>query len=162
MTLKVTLKIDPEYGVEIIALLAKAFSRGELGVGDIRIERWASEEPAIEAVKTRVAKMLEATKPKRKQQKRSSYEIGMRAKKSGKANGVVVVLKGLALDASRDGLLAMWKAVGLNANGLSATLSKLKARGYITSPASGVWRLSPVGTEFVRQWRQDHDHKNGE
>ena len=156
MTLKVTLKIDPEHGGEVIALLAKAFSRKELGIEDVRIERWATGvDPRVEESVT--ALIRQKPKPKRK-----GYALGMRAMKSGEPNGVVVTLTGLSHDASRDGLLAMWKARGLNSNGLSATLSKLQKRGYVTNVAAGVWRLTPLGQEFVKQWRQTHDHANGE
>jgi hypothetical protein len=158
MTLKVTLKIDPEHGGEVIALLAKAFSRKELGIEDVRIERWATGvDPRVEESVT--ALIRRPVKPK---SKRSGYALGMRAMKSGKPNGVVATLIGLSHDASRDGLLAMWKARGLNSNGLSATLSKLQKRGYVTNVAAGVWRLTPQGQEFVKQWRQTHDHANGE
>jgi hypothetical protein len=155
MTLKVTLKIDPEHGGEVIALLAKAFSRKELGIEDIRIERWATTTARVEESVTALIRQ----KPK---SKRNGYGLGIRAMKSGEPNGVVVTLTGLSHDASRDGLLAMWKARGLNSNGLSATLSKLQKRGYVTNVAAGVWRLTPQGQEFVKQWRQTHDHANGE
>ena len=157
MTMKITLVVDPERGEELIYLLVKAFNRNELGIGDLRIERANPIDVGLKAIKQTMP-----AKPKQKRGKRENYSLGMRAMKSGRANGVVITLTGLSHDARRDGLLAMWRAHGLNSNGLSATLSKLQKRGYVTNPANGVWRLTPQGQDFVQQWRQTHDHANGE
>jgi hypothetical protein len=165
MTLKVTMTINQDYSEDLIGLLTKAFGRGELGIGDIKIER---EEPVYVATgklqpspvpKSAVAKMIAAGKPKLV---RKGYRLGMRAFKSGKPNGVVITLTGLAHDASRDGLRAMFEAHNINPNGVSPILSKLQKRGYIVHVDAGVYRLTPKGQEFVKQWRAQHDRADSE
>jgi hypothetical protein len=165
MTLKVTMTINQDYSEDLIGLLTKAFGRGELGIGDIKIERLDPTYVAtgkLEALPKSTAKWLgvraSEPKPKRKRER----GLGMRAFKVGKPNGVIITLTALEHDASRDGISAMWKAHKLNPNGLSATLSKLKARAYVVQIDYGVWRLAPKGVEVVKQWRAQHDRANSE
>jgi hypothetical protein len=160
MTLKVTLVIDPEHGGELIALLAKAYSRGELGLGDIRIERAQPMDVGLRAIKQSVV-AKEAPKPKAKKP-RKGYGLGMRANKSGKPNGVVLTLTGLAQDKNRNGLREMFKAHGVNPNGISPLLSKLGKRGYVVMLGGGKYALSPKGAEFVRDWRERHASPNSD
>ena len=160
MTLKITLVVDQEDGEPLIGLLAKAFGRGELGIGDIRIERAHAIDVGVKAIRqSTVAKMVEAGKrltAKAKKTARKDYALGMRAFASGRANGVVVTLLALAHNATRENMLTEWRGLGLNLNGLSATLSKLKKRGYVVNPADGIWRLTPKGQELVQKWNEDN------
>lgn len=157
MTLKITLTVDQDHGEQLIGLLAKAFGRGELGIGDIRIERTQPLDVGLKAIHQSVESKL--PKPKKQKVERKDYSLGMRAQKTGKQNGVVIALRGLSMDASRDGLREMFKAYGVNPNGVSPTLSKLQKRGYIVNVSKGVWRLSTKGVEFVKQWEKEHGPK---
>lgn len=155
MNLKITLTIDPERGEQLIGLLAKALGREEAGVGDMRIELIREATPVHKS--SWVQKVVERSQlPKPAKIKRKGYALGMRAFKSGKPNGVVITLSGLAMDATRDGLQTLWGMAGLSKNGLSATLSKLKARGYVVMLDNGAWRLSPKGKELVDRWQAEH------
>lgn len=159
MNLKITLTVDPERGEALIGLLAKALGREEAGVGDMRIE--LIREPVMrEARQSTIAKMVARAnlpKPKLPYRKREGYSLGMRAIRSGKANGVIITLKGLAMDASREGLLELWDAANLNRNGMSATLSKMKKRGLTTMLGEGVWRMTQEGKDLLDRWEQRHE-----
>jgi hypothetical protein len=154
MTLKITLTVDEDYGEQLIGLLSKAFGRGELGIGDIKIERAKAIDVGLKAI--RQSKI--ADKPKRKA--RADYEIGMRAFMTGKPNGVITILTGLSHDATRDGLTAMWKARGFSENGLGASLSKLGKRGYVLMLGNGAWRLTTKGADLVNRWNAQHGEPN--
>jgi hypothetical protein len=165
MTLKVTMTINQDFSEDLICLLTKAFGRGELGIGDIKIER---EEPTYVAtgklaLPKSTAKWLgvKAGEPKPKLT-RKGYALGMRAVKSGKHNGVTIILTALAHDASRDGIRAMFEAHDINPNGVSPSLTKLTKRGYIVRIGAGNYRLTPKGMEFVKQWRAQHDRADSE
>jgi hypothetical protein len=166
MTLKVTMTINQDYSEDLIGLLIKAFGRGELGIGDIKIERADPLDVGLKAIKqSQIAKLVaKAQEPpkllKPKIVRKSG--LGLRAMANGKENGVVVILKGLSHDASRDGLMVMWKAKGLHPNGLSASLSKLRQRGYVLMLGKGAYRLTPKGQEFVKQWRAQHERADSE
>jgi predicted transcriptional regulator len=171
MTLKVTMTINQDYSEDLIGLLTKAFGRGELGIGDIRIERADPLDVGLKAIKqSAIAKLItagapskviakEAMKPKLT---RKGYSLGMRAVKSGKHNGVTIILTALAHDASRDGIREMFKAHDINPAGVSPSLTKLQKRGYIVRIGAGVYRLTPKGQEFVKQWRAQHDRADSE
>jgi predicted transcriptional regulator len=154
MTLKVTLIVDPEHGGELIALLAKAYSRNELGLGDIRIERAKAIDVGLKAVH---AVKVALTKPKRAERK---HELGQRAFASGKPNGVVIVLTALSHGGSRAGIRAMFEAHNINPNGLSPIMTKLGQRGYITMLGGGNYRLTPKGADFVNRWNEQHGEQN--
>jgi hypothetical protein len=158
MTLKITLTVDEDHGEQLIGLLSKAFGRGELGIGDIKIERAKPIDVGLKAIhQSKIAKLIEAGKPK---QRRMGYEIGMRAFKSGKPNGVITILTGLSHGASRDGLMAVWRARGFNPNGLSASLSKLTDRGYITMLGGGAYRLTTKGADIANRWTAQYGEPN--
>jgi predicted transcriptional regulator len=171
MTLKVTMTINQDYSEDLIGLLTKAFGRGELGIGDIKIERADPLDVGLKAIKRAaaaiepsltqlvVAKKMLAPKAKLK---RSGYSLGMRAVKSGKHNGVTIILTALAHDASRDGIREMFKAHDINPAGVSPSLTKLQKRGYIVRIGAGVYRLTPKGQEFVKQWRAQHERADSE
>jgi len=165
MTLKVTLIVDPEHGGELIALLAKAYSRNELGLGDIRIERAKAIDVGLKAVHQAAAAITKVIeKPKLKRKSNRAPGLGERAFKTGKVNGTILILTGLSHDASRDGLMAMWTAKGFNPNGLSASLTKLSQRGYLTMLGEGRYRLTPRGADVVNRWedRNDEGRQSGE
>ena len=156
MTLKITLVVDQEDGEPLIGLLAKAFGRGELGIGDIRIERAHAVDVGVKAIRQSTVAKVERLTAKAKKTARKDYALGMRAFASGRPNGVVVTLLALAHNATRENMLTEWRGLGLNLNGLSATLSKLKTRGYVVNPADGIWRLTPKGQEVVQKWNEDN------
>jgi hypothetical protein len=159
MTLKITLTVDEDHGEQLIGLLAKAFGRGELGIGDIKIERAKAIDVGLKAIhQSKIAKLVETDKPKRRA--RADYEIGMRAFMTGKPNGVITILTGLSHDATRDGLTAMWKARGFSENGLGASLSKLGKRGYILMLGNGAWRLTTKGADLVNRWNAQYGEQN--
>jgi hypothetical protein len=174
MTLKITMTINQDYSEDLIGLLTKAFGRGELGIGDIKIERADPLDVGLKAIKQSIAatgKFPEATakwigrdkpKPAGTPHKRRGYSLGMRAIKTGKPNGITIALAGLEHNASRDGLRAMFEAHNINPNGVSPSLSKLKKRGYIVQIDVGVYSLSPKGQAFVEQWRAQHERANSE
>jgi hypothetical protein len=167
MTLKVTLTINQDFSEDLIGLLTKAFGRGELGIGDIKIERADPLDVGLKAIKQSqiaklVAKAQEPPKLPKPKIVRKGYSLGMRAFRTGKPNGVTIALTGLEHDATRDGLRAMFRAQGVNPNGLSPTLTKLKKRGYVVLVSAGVWRLTPKGMDFVKQWRAQHDDPGSE
>jgi Mn-dependent DtxR family transcriptional regulator len=78
----------------------------------------------------------------------------MRAVKSGKPNGATIILRALLTEPTRDELGARLNASGFNRNGLGATLSKLKARGYVKRTGEGEWRLTPKGHELEERLRE--------
>ena len=175
MTLKITLTVDPDRGEHLIGLLAKALGRGEQGISDMRIEADRAEPlrggveyaaghaegVALRAVRSTVAKLVAG--PPTKKAKRKGYELGMRTMKSGKANSISVTLRGLKHGGSREAIRDMWRAVGLNGNGLSPTLSKLSKRGFVKSNGAGEWRLTPMGEELEARLNakvEHHDSQN--
>jgi hypothetical protein len=169
MSLKITLTIDQEneQGVVLIGLLTKALGRGEAGVSDMRIERdgeleipeaneaWFEKAKLGPVRQSTIAKMVVASPPKRK---RKGYELGMRASKSGKPNGVSIMLRALKLDASLDGIREMWRAYSLNPNGVGATLSKMAHRGYCKRVGDGVWKLTSKGAELEQRLSAEVKH----
>jgi hypothetical protein len=163
--LKITLRVEPDEGEQLVGLLAKAFGRGELGLAELRIERDGEvvshvvhAPPKLRAVhKSTIAKMVTAGKRKRK-----GGELGERAE-PGKPNGVTLALRAIKHQASLDGIRAMWAAHGLNRNGVGATLSKLRKRGYVRRDGEGVWRLTPTGEELETKLNakvEQHDSQN--
>ena len=167
MTLKITLTVDPDRGEHLIGLLAKALGRGEQGISDMRIEADRAEplRGGVEyAAGFAEGKTLKLKKPpSAAPAKRKGYEIGMRTLKSGKPNSVSVTLRGLKHGGSREAIRAMWRAVGLNGNGLSPTLSKLSKRGFVKSNGAGEWRLTPMGEELEARLNakvEHHDSQN--
>jgi hypothetical protein len=160
MTLKVTLTINQDFSEDLIGLLTKAFGRGELGIGDIKIERAKPIDVGLKAIRqSRIAKLIEAGKSS-KRKARSDYEMGMRAFMTGKPNGVITILIGLSHNGTRDGLAAMWKARGFAGNGLGASLSKLAKRGYITLLGGGAYRLTTKGADLVNRWNAQYGEQN--
>jgi hypothetical protein len=156
MSLKITMTVDEEHGEQLVGLLAKAFGRGELGIGDMRIERAEPLDVGLKTTaaihpirKSTVAKLVAAGTRK---SNRASAGLGARAFKTGKPNGAVTILTGLSHDASRDGLKAVWTARGFSENGLGAMLSKLAKRGYVIRVDEGQYRLTPKGADVVNRW----------
>jgi hypothetical protein len=165
MNLKITLTVDPDRGEQLVGLLAKALGRGELGVSDLRIEREATVANSTVALKpvrqSTIAKMIAAReRPKRKA--REGNYLGMRAVKSGKPNGVTLMLRALKFEASLDGIHEMWRVNGFNTNGVGASLSKLKHRGYVKRVGEGVWRLTPEGEELEQRLNQEVKSDGGQ
>jgi predicted transcriptional regulator len=167
MTLKLTMTINQDASEDLIGLLTKAFGRGELGIGDIKIERADPLDVGLKAIRQSqiaklVAKAQEPPKLPKPKQTKKGYALGMRAVKSGKHNGVTIILTALSHDASRDGIKAMFKAHDINPNGVSPSLTKLQKRGYIVRIGAGNYRLTPKGQEFVKQWRESHERPDSE
>ena len=164
MKLKLTLTVEPDAGEQLVGLLAKAYGRGELGISGLLVEREGEvtahvvKPPMLRAVRqSTIAKMVTAGKRKRK-----GGELGERAE-PGKPNGVTLALRAIKHQASLDGIRAMWAAHGLNRNGVGATLSKLRKRGYVRRDGEGVWRLTPTGEELETKLNakvEQHDSQN--
>jgi hypothetical protein len=164
MTLKVTMTINQDYSEDLIGLLTKAFGRGELGIGDIKIERADPLDVGLKAIhqatvrpirKSTVAKMIGKSK-------RGSPGLGNRAFRTGKINGAIITLTGLSHGGSRDGLRAMLEAHDINPNGLSPLLSKMVKQGYVVMHGAGVYDLTPKGMEVVKRWNERDDNANRE
>jgi hypothetical protein len=157
MKLKIALTVDPDAGEQLVGLLVKAFGRGELGIVDLKIDRAGYEKPLGPVRQSTIAKLVARREhgPKRY---RKGYELGMRAMKSGKPNGVTVTLKALKHNLSREGFREMWREHGLAPNGLSATLSRLQRRGYVQGDGAGVWKLTPKGEELEAKLNAKVEH----
>lgn len=161
MTLKVTLTINQDYSEDLIGLLTKAFGRGELGIGDIRIER---ADPLKAIKRSVIAKMIEAGAPSKAiveeamKPKKRRPEI-MPRKGTGAFLGLMVVASGVSKPNTmvREAFLK----AGLSANGAAATLSKLGKRGYLRHGGDGEWKLTARGEEALKKGEQ-HDSPNSE
>jgi predicted transcriptional regulator len=68
-----------------------------------------------------------------------------------KGLGTVTVLRAVAKEASVQMIKEALKDQNLEPAGSSATLSKLKHRGYVKHLEKGVWRLTPKGESALRR-----------
>jgi hypothetical protein len=159
MNLKITMTVEPDAGEQLVGLLAKAYGRGELGISGLLVEREGQvvahvvKPPALRAIRqSTIAKMVA------KGQRKRGYELGMRAIRGGKPNGVTITLRALKHNASRDGIRAMLEAHGFKSHGMSPTLSKLQQRGYVKNVGIGVWRLTPKGEELEARLNAKVEH----
>ena len=168
MTLKITLTIDQEneQGTVLLGLLAKAFGRGEAGIGDLRIERAAApalrggaeyQEGFQQVARKAVGKVrLVEKKPKATRQ---GYELGMRAMRNGKPNGVIVTLRVLRDGGSLPEVRDAWREAGLVADGgVGATLSKLRKRGLVNHVGASDWQIATGGLETLRKFEEGLQH----
>jgi hypothetical protein len=158
MTLKVTLTVDQDHGEQLVGLLAKAFGRGELGIGDIRIERADPLDVGLKAIKQSLGKLPEATAKWIGKPKKARAEI-MPRKGTGAFLGLVVVASGVP--APNKMVREAFLKAGLSANGAAATLSKLGKRGYLRHAGDGEWKLTAKGEEALKKGEQ-HDSPNSE